>query len=124
MNMDMYKYKMDTYINKQMDVAADINEDMNDLLQRMQTDIQTDIRTDHALQQQYVDEFTQQIESSLMQLNKLYNWYNNINDVEDKCNFIDFYNSLYKINEQTMKKHMDAIIKREPIKDEDADGYQ
>jgi len=38
MNMDMYKYKMDMYMNEQMNVASDINENMEDMLQRMQID--------------------------------------------------------------------------------------
>lgn len=101
------------YMNRQMNVAPVIQDDIDTVLQQMERE---HVRMMMQRQRQ-VDEFTHELENSISQLNQfLFNWHNNLIDVDTKCSFIQYYNSLCKTNLDTLKGHADtmhAIIKNE-----------
>lgn len=113
MNMNMNQYNIDMYMNRQMNVMPVMNDDIDNVLQQMETEHVRMIMQ----RQQQVDDFTHELQTSIMQLNQfLYNWQHNLIDVDTKCSFIQYYNSLCKTNEHNMKDHtqpMQAIIKYE-----------
>jgi hypothetical protein len=81
---------MDIYMNKQTHMTPTINEDISASFQRMKAE---HIRMN--MGQQHIDEFTIQIESITTHLNQfLYNWHNDIFDVDTKCDLIQYFKSL------------------------------
>jgi len=105
-DISLLNYNRDmSYFNKHAPSMSD--DDINIAFQQMETEyLQLKIQ-----RQKNVDEFTIELNKSALQLNKfLYNWHNNIFDIDIKCDLIRIFGSEY-----TFARFACQEVKAKPI---------
>jgi len=106
-NFDISLLKYNTYMHINKHAPSMSDDDINIAFQQMETDhLQLKIQ-----RQKHVDEFTIELNTSALQLNKfLYNWHNNIFDIDIKCDLIRIFGSEY-----TFARFACQEVKAKPI---------